>query len=189
MKRLLVRSALAAAVAVGLVLGASAPGWSYMAVKGGLFMPNSDEKGLKDWDNGFGGELAVGGDFGAFAVDGSVGYFRVEQPDAEDLNLAVVPLTITAKAQLKPSAALTIYAGGGLGYYVGFLDGDDVNDLSTDDKTGTGVGFHLVGGIELPLGPLGFLAEVKWSQAKVEFGDSSEKSNIGGIAVLAGLKF
>jgi opacity protein-like surface antigen len=186
---LLVRSAVAASVAVGLLFGASAPGWSYMAVKGGLFMPNGDEQGLKDWDNGFGGEVAVGGDFGAFAIDGSVGYFRIEHPDADDLNLAVVPLTLTAKAQLHPAPGMAIYAGGGLGYYVGMLGGDDVSGVDTDDKTGTGVGFHLVGGIELPLGPIGFLAEVKWSQADVEFGDSDDKTNIGGIAVLAGIKF
>lgn len=189
MKRIVAKYAAVAAVAVAFVLGASAPGWSYVAVKGGMFMPNSDDKGLKDWDNGFGGELAIGGDFGAFAVDGGIGYFRLSHPDADDLNLSIVPLTITGKFLLKPSPKLTVYLGGGVGYYVGMLGGDDVEDMDTDDKTGKGVGFHAVGGLEIPLGAVGLLAEVKWSQAKVEFGESSEKSNIGGITALVGVKF
>lgn len=192
MRDKLVRVGASTALAVCLTLGVASPGWSYLAVKGGLFMPNGDDRGLKHFDNGFGGELAIGGQFSqgpvGFAVDGGIGYFTTET-EGGDYDLQVVPLTLTGKLLLKPVSALTLYAGGGLGYYIALLGGDGVEGWDSDDKTGKGLGFHAVGGVKLPFGPLAILAEVRWSKAEVQYGGHGNDVNIGGITVIAGIKF
>lgn len=192
MSRIVVKLAVVAVVAAGLVLGASAPGWSYVGLKGGMYMPNSDDKGLDGWDTGFGGELAVGGEFGqgpvGFGLEGGLGGFIVK-PEHGDVNLTIVPITLTGKLLVRPAEILTLFVGGGFGYYVGMLGGDDVSEMSSSDKTGQGLGFQAVGGVEVLLGAVGLIAELKWSMAEVKFGDSDDKINIGGTAILVGLTF
>lgn len=192
MRRIMVKLAVVAVVATGLVLGASVPGWSYVALKAGMYMPNTDDHGLDGWKNGFGGEFAVGGQFGqgpvAFGVEGGLGGFMLKH-DEGDVNLTIVPITINGKLLVRPAEIVTLFIGGGLGYYVGMLSGDDVSEMSSSDKTGKGLGFQAVGGVEVLLGAVGLIAEVKWSKADVEFGDSDDKANIGGTAILVGLTF
>lgn len=175
-------------LAGAIVLALSTPGWSYVEAKAGLFMPNGDNKGLKDYKNGFGGEIAIGGEVGPIAIDGGVGYYTTKFKEG-DLSLWIVPITLTAKYFITPSPALSIYIGGGLGYDFGALRGSLVDDWEVKDKVCQGFEFHAVAGLEVPVGPISLIGEIRWSKADVKFGESDEKVNIGGITALAGLAF
>lgn len=175
-------------LAGAIALSLSTPGWSYVEVKAGLFMPNGDEKGLKGYENGFGGEVAMGGEIGPIAIDGGAGYYTTKFEQG-DLALWIVPITVTAKYFIRPTPALSIYVGGGLGYDFGALRGKSVDELEIKDKVCQGFEFHAVAGLEVPIGPISLIGEIKWSKADVKFGESDEKVNIGGLTALAGLAF
>jgi hypothetical protein len=173
----------AALVTAGALLGATAAeSQAYVGLKGGVFMPNDDEEGLKGLDDGFGGEFFFGGDVGPVSLEFGAGYARAKNGDADEAFHVASGLG-TAKLYL-PLGPIALYGGGGLGvYYARFGDDSDAPD-------GTGVGVHAVGGAEFSLGVVSLLAELKWNQAKVkvkDFGDT--KMNVGGLMLNFGVIF
>lgn len=189
MSRIVVKLAVTVTVALGLVLGASVPSWSYVALKAGVFLPNSADEGLKNYDTGFGGEFAGGANFGegpvGFGLEGGLGAYRTAASEG-DAALAIVPVTLTGKLLIKPGEMVTLYLGAGLGYYIGYdLEGEG----SFDERSIKGLGYQAVGGIDVLLGGVGLVAEVKWSQTQAEHKDSDEKYDIGGITVQIGVSF
>jgi hypothetical protein len=171
---------LTALLAAGVLLGATAgQSQAYLGVKGGLFMPNDDDKGLKSFDNGYGGELFFGSDVGPISLE--LGGYTTKPESGGDDSLNTVYGSGTAKAYL-PIGPLSIYGGGGAGYYYSkFGDSDS-------DSDGNGVGFHAVGGAEFSAGVISILAEVRWNQAKLDFG-GPEDVNVGGLMLNVGLIF
>jgi opacity protein-like surface antigen len=168
-------------LAVMLVLAGGTTGWAFVGIKAGAFMPNSDEKGLKDFDTGTAVEVSFGKDFGLVGIEVGAGYLATSH-STFDVDLTVVPILATAKLSFKPSEALGLYLGGGAGYYLATLDGPG------DSEDDAAVGFHAVGGVDVPLGPVILNGEVRWSQAEPDF-DGDDKVNIGGLTVTIGLKF
>jgi len=181
---------LAGALVFGALLATATASHAYVTVKGGYFMPNSDAKGLKDWKEGFGGELTFGGELNpSFALEGGVGYWTTKPDQGSGLNLGIVPVTLNAKLLLTPSPNIGFYVGGGAGLYVGMLSGSATDGMESDDKTGTGFGVQAFAGIELPMQGLALIGEFRWSKADVKFGESDEATNLGGMTGLIGLKF
>jgi len=171
---------LAVVLAVAVILVATGgQSQAYIGVKGGLFMPNDDDNGLKNFDNGYGGELFFGSDVGPLSLELGLGGYTAKPEGGGDDSLNTVYGSGTAKAYL-PLGPLSIYGGGGAGYYY--------SKFSDSDSDGNGLGFHVVGGAEVSAGVISILAELKWNQAKLDFG-GSEKANVGGLMLNVGLIF
>jgi len=172
---------IAALLVAGALLGATiAESQAYVGIKGGIFDPNDDNKGLKNWDNGYGAELFFGGDVEPVSIElGLGGYTTKPDKDAND-SLNTGYAAGTAKGYL-PLGPVSLYAGGGAGYYFSKLGDEDVD--------GSGLGVHLVGGAEFSLGVISLLGEVRWSQVKIEFNDASDKTNVGGLMFNVGVIF
>jgi opacity protein-like surface antigen len=118
------------------------------AVKAGEIVPalgitNSTED--SDDDVKLFGSLAVRGNL-ADALKAEVGVmYRNESYMAGDLNVRMWP--ITASLYVTPTPQL--YLGGGVGWYNTTLDYD--NDLGIDSNTEQDFGFHVGGGIQVPI--------------------------------------
>ena len=168
-------------LAAGALLAvAAAPGEAYMGIKGGLFMPNGDSDGLKDWENGYGGEIFFGGDVGPVSIELGIGGYTTKPDSDADDSLNTAYGAGTAKLYL-PLGPVSLYGGGGAGWYF--------SKFGDEDFDGNGLGIHAVGGAEFSLGVASLLAEIRWSQVKIEFNDASEKTNVGGLMANIGIIF
>lgn len=154
---------------------------NYFAVKAGIFSPQSDD--LKDFDEGFNGEIAFGHYFNRhLAMEVGLGYFRTEASFSgtipgygaysEKDKLSVVPVTLSVKGIL-PIDKLELYAIGGIGLY--FINGKadaSVQRLGSisleDDEVSFGV--HLGAGMKFNITKEVFLGiEGKYIWTKADF--------------------
>lgn len=186
MKKTAVRILAVCCAAVALVAVSVTDTQAYVGIKAGLFMPNSDSKGLDGFDNGFGGELFGGMAAGPIDIEFGLGGYsaKPEGGDSDDA-LNVARVNATAKVHL-PLGPVSLFGGAGAGYYYAMIGSD------SDNPDGNGVGFHVVGGAEFSLGVAALLAEVQWNQAKIKFeqdGFESDKINIGGLMLNVGVLF
>jgi len=132
----------------------------YFVIKAGVYSP-SDDLDDDDFDTGFNGEIALGYYFNPnFAMEGGIGYFQTEAsfrrvypsigPARQDVDIVVVPVTVTAKGII-PFQDFECYGGGGIGFYFANAENNIMFDslsLSDSDEDSSAVfGYHLLMGI------------------------------------------
>lgn len=128
---------------------------TYLDVKGGIFMPNGNSKGLKDFDTGYNVDVAVGVRPAPYAaVELATGVYSASAKISEtvgtrDMTAYGVPITLTAKA-IANFKRLDIFAGAGAGYYFCFID-NKVNNTSSppaieESVHGGAVGYQVLAG-------------------------------------------
>jgi len=142
---------------------AYAQGSSYFALKGGIFSPNSEEEGLKDFDRGYNVEAAFGYKANPnLAIEAGIGYYSSEYSESGyvctwygcyladfTITASAIPITLTLKG-IAPLAygKVELYGGGGLGYYLATAEAEvaitGVGSAS-DSWDASALGFHLVG--------------------------------------------
>jgi opacity protein-like surface antigen len=160
----------------------------YLALKGGLFQPNSKDDGLKGFDDGYNAEVALGVRFAKMiGMELGVGYMEAKgdgKAISKDAKVKTIPYTANLILTIPLGSALNLFAGGGIGYYTTkFSPGS-----SAEFK---GIGYQGLGGIDFNLGQ-GFSigAEYKYIEAKPEYKNSgiTSKVKVGGSALDAGIK-
>lgn len=159
-------------------------------VRRGIFKPNSDENGLKDFESGDNIELAYGYRMSPnFALEGSIGKYKSEyggsylfritfsNEGSVKATTSAMPITFTAKGILPlGDGKVEIYGGGGVGYYQTKVEWEDKGIWCTtvpysfsDSKEENVSGFHIVGGIEFNVSDnVAFSGEAKWLSVKAE---------------------
>jgi outer membrane protein W len=182
---------------------------SYFALKGGIFSPNSEEKGLKDFDTGYNIEVAYGYKVNPnFAIEAGIGKYSSEYsesgyvevdgwlyPGSITLTASAIPITLTLKGIAPLSyGKVELYGGGGIGYYLSTMEAKvTIGGYSESESwDASALGFHLVGGGDFYVSEKVALGlEVKWFQVKPEFDYDGykEKTNLGGTIFNAFLKF
>ena len=129
---------------------------NYVVVKTGIYNPTGD---LDEFDTG----LNIEGVFGRyfhknFALEGGIGLFGTKADFSgtnatlgtyiENDEIAVIPLTVTAKGIL-PLNKLELFAGAGLGVYLAGFDGklstSNAGNITLNDND-TVLGFHVTAG-------------------------------------------
>jgi hypothetical protein len=157
----------------------SAADQTYLAVRGGVFLPNAEDgdnyQGLNYFDTGYNIEIAVGYRPVSYAeLELGTGFYscsgEISKPDFTiDRTLYGVPITLNVKGILEFDK-LTLSAGGGLGLYQGFMDNkiDFVNQPSVDESNhGTAVGYQAVFDADLKLNDRWSVgANFKWFSAR-----------------------
>jgi len=193
-----------------MVVAATAPALAsdaYFAVKAGGFLPNgkgdvNNQGGLKDFDTGFNGELAIGFKPAPYAaIEAGTGFYQAQRSIAtagfsEKSTIYGVPMTVTAKALLAMEKT-QFFAGAGAGYYFGLLKRDQtVSATTTSSSThGNALGYHVVGGFDYFLNDKwGIGAEIKWFACKPKFDDTTKPGTkaeweLGGTTMNLGLKY
>lgn len=177
----------------------------YIAVKPGIYSPQSSDLKDSDFDTGFNGEITIGCRLSPnFAVETAGGYFRteaVERVSGEiyDLtytgkvkaNIDVIPITFTLKGILPLNKELELFALGGIGAHwvfgelkvSGTLDG--LSGWVKLDDSDWIFGGHLGLGFHYNITPRVFVgAEGKYlwtSKAKLENQGLEAKFKIDGI--------
>jgi len=163
----------------------------YLAVKGGVFLPNSDSSGLKYFDNGYNGEAAFGLRLTDYlGLELGAGYYVTEAKDAAPGNtkdkFTTIPLTANAIFTIPLGSAVNLFAGGGAGYYLStFKPGGG------DKWSGNAFGYQALAGVDFNLGQRFSLgAEYKYLKTKPEFEHSGVKfkAEVGGSMLDAGIK-
>lgn len=183
-------------VAAALLAGSAAQSHAYWGLKGGIFLPNIQHDGFGDFGSGpvvevFAG-LAVGRadlelDAGGYESPNKV--VSDDQYQLVDLDGASVRwITFTGKLSA-PLGKFLFYGGGGAGYYSATVF-DYLNDpdIFLDGLSGSGVGVHLVAGLECSLGRFAPLVEVKWVSVKPDL-EVKGPTQMGGLVLSAGVLF
>ena len=171
MKKVLIRGAICGFI-LSLVphMVMAADETSYVTGKAGAYFPTGD---LDDggYDPGFAGEVGYGYYLlPNLAAEGSIGYYNAQNSDEfvagyydngryryyhGDIDVAIVPLSLTLKATVR-TGAIEFYGGGGVDLYCMSIDaGDDdgSNDgRSEDDDSDAVFGAHLVAGGNVDIG-------------------------------------
>lgn len=161
---------------------------SYVAIKGGAFLPNSKDgsttssnRGFGNFATGWNGEIAAGYRPESYAaVELGLGYFATDATISDatagtnnKYKAFSVPVTVTAKGIL-PLGRLECFAGAGLGYWFGQVNyrhfaASGAKDLERNVNAGA-VGYQLVTGADYRVTErLDLGAEVKWASVKPEF--------------------
>lgn len=214
MKNSFFRLALVIAVVALSVAVFSAPASAqfYAGVKGSVFLPNTSDEGLDEFDTGFGGELFAGYRFMPyFGLEAGAGYYQAKFSqdnfmgtgvDLED-TVSAIPLTLTAKGYLPLGDRACLYLGVGGGVY--FAD-DEIDGSApipgapgmsvTGSAEGDDVafGYHAVFGGEFMFSSaVGLQAEAKWFKVEPEFEyddiDETDEFDIGGVMISLGVLF
>lgn len=206
------RAVLLMVVAAALMVAAfSAPASAqyYAGVRGGVFLPNSAEEGLDEFDAGFSAEGFAGFRFTPnLALEAGAGYYQSKWEDEDDVipennTVSSIPVTLTAKAFLPLAERASLYAGAGVGAYFakaeveGSWKEESLDILATDTATDTAFGYHFVVGGEYQVSPrLGLEVQAKWFKADPSFsffeGTASlteVEPDIGGVVLSLGLVF
>lgn len=187
---------------------------TYLSVRGGVFMPNSekgdDYQGLSYFDTGYNIELAVGYRPVSYAaIEVGTGFFSAsgeitKQDYSIDRTLYGVPITLTVKG-IQEFDRLTLSAGAGVGLYQGFMDNEiSFQNTPVDESNhGTAVGYQAVFDADFKINDNWSAgANFKWFSARPEIemttvsedgtriiSDTKEKWEIGGTTVNLGLKY
>lgn len=194
------RTAAALCAAAALVFARPEGAEAYLALKGGFFIPNEAAAGLADAENGLAGEFAIGGSAGALALEAAAGLYHVTPEQPGGRSHTIVPLTATAKYRIQPGHTMGIFAGVGVGYYLALGErgpaaggggeaGQDGLEADEPRRTWGGVGYHAVAGVEVPIAAARVVVETRWSLAEVRPPEGPGELGVGGITVLAGVKF
>lgn len=186
---------------------------SYVSVKGGLFLPNSDMPGLKNFKKGYNFELAVGAKIHPnIAIEAAAGYYQTEIKDnfvdtyydyyndayyTTTPTVSAIPVTLTIKGII-PLGKVDLFAGAGAGYYYTMLE-NKVKDLDgavlgnlDETYNASAFGYHFVGGVDFNItDSVAIGAEIKQVYVKPESDISGykQKVNMGGTIANAGVKF
>lgn len=183
----------------------------YLAVKGGIYLPNGegssgDENGFNDLGTGYNAELALGyrpESYVAFelgsGIYGSSG--TVSDPTTSNkITATCVPVTLTVKG-IVTFERLDLFAGVGGGYYFGTVEQKKTstagNITSTDSQSSHGgaLGYLLTAGGDFKVSDrFGVGADFKWfsAQPELDFKTSlggKQKWQIGGSVINLGLKY
>lgn len=198
-----------AAAAIVAAFSAPAAAQSYAGVRGSVFLPNTIEDGLKEFDTGFGGEAFAGYRFGSnFALEAGAGYYESRWEDEDDIitekdTVSNLPVTLTALAVLPLEGQARVYAGAGVGAHFtrakveGSWKEVGLDIAASDTSTDTAFGYHVVVGGEYLLSPrVGLELQAKWFRAEPSFSffeDTASltevKPDIGGILISLGFVF
>ena len=187
---------------------------TYLSVRGGVFMPNSekgdDYQGLSYFDTGYNIDVAIGYRPVSYAaIEVGTGFYSAEgtinrQDYTIDRTLSGVPITLTVKG-IQEFDRLTLSAGAGVGLYQGFMD----NKISYSDGSpgvdesnhGTAVGYQAVFDADFKVNDHWAVGvNFKWFSARPEieldtvdqYGETTttkEKWEIGGTTVNLGVKY
>jgi opacity protein-like surface antigen len=177
---------MAASLSVLLAVPATAapPKPWYASLKAGVFLPNNDSDGLDEFDPG----VTIEGAFGFrphrnFAAELGVAWYRAQSDDL-DIDLDVVPVTLTAKGILPLLGdRLELFGGAGVGYYFASWDPDE-----GDEEDEGSFGYHLVAGADYKLTSsvaIGIEGKYFWAEPDVD----SQDVQIGGGIITAGVKY
>jgi opacity protein-like surface antigen len=175
---------------------------SYLALKGGGFLPNSKgsggQGGLKDFDTGYNLEVAIGFRPASYAaIELGSGFYTTRRDTNaptgnEKISAYGVPVTATAKGVLT-TGPVDIFAGAGFGYYFTLFDREIPN--KKESMHSNALGYHLVGGVDYRLNEHYSLGtEIKWFSVKPEFDDfntagAKVKWDFGGTIFNIGMKY
>jgi opacity protein-like surface antigen len=206
--------AMALMTAVLAAGSASAADQTYVAARGGIFLPNGrdggDYKGFKYFDTGYSFDIAAGYRPVSYAaVEVGTGLYtasgKITQPGFSiDRTAYGVPITLTAKGIIEFDK-LILSGGGGIGLYQGFID----NKISfpgtpvDESNHGTAVGYQAVFDADFKLNEKWAVgANFKWFSARPEIElttvsqdgsslvrNSKDKWEIGGTTVNIGVKY
>lgn len=172
---------------------------SYVAVKAGIYSPQ--EGTLRDFDDGFNGEVSIGWTFTPrYALELGVGYFETEGRGAiiapgpavvpADVKIFVIPATVTMKI-LYPVSMFEPYAEGGVGVYVAEAELAG-GGLEFSDRY-TNIGFHLGLGANVNFTEklfLGVEGRYLWvAEHKFELGQTTQAVELDGYTVTAVLGY
>lgn len=178
-----------------LAMGQNPP--NYVVVKGGVFIPGGDLED-DDYDTGLNGEVAYGRYFHPnFALEGGLGYHETEtSEDNLDVNLSIIPVTVTAKGVYNTNR-IEVFGGAGVGVYAAVVDLDR-KDVTTgikasDDDADAVFGLHVLAGANFNVSGkifIGVEGRYTWTgDAEFHlFGDGYE-SNLNGYSVTGNVGF
>jgi len=149
----------------------------YVGVGGGVFLPNSEEPGLEDFDAGMHGELVFGYKVHPLvALELGLGRYEAEYTDSfwlgdcpdypcvigyqDTYDVRVMPVTFTAKYLLQGGERFTFYVGCGVGYYftrvetehvdiIAYADGSRTEERLSSSQTEDAFGFHVTTGCDI----------------------------------------
>lgn len=185
---------------------------AYVAVKAGVFFPNGKnenadktENGFSNFDSGYNVELAVGFKPESYvAVELGTGMYSTEGKVNDLIRNSSytaygVPVTVTAKGILDLEK-WELFAGGGIGYYFGFIDNKTnfvAGPVVDESSHGGAIGYHAVAGADYIIDKkVSVGAEFKWFSARPELeltnsGNVKAKSKweIGGSVLNLGVKY
>jgi opacity protein-like surface antigen len=189
-------------------LASAADPAGYASVKLGYFMPNSDDDGLKDFDNEFSLGLAVGTKLSPnFAIELGWDYYSTKGNDtvssggvsyAIDAEVTTWSIPLTAKFILPVSKEIEVFMGAGVGYYDSQIDADGTlsggglsADLWSESDSASGIGYHLVAGADYKINRnVALGGEIKWCKAELDFEDiSDDEINVGGTTLNLVVKY
>jgi hypothetical protein len=205
---------MASVLAVG---SASAADQTYVAARGGIFLPNGrdggDYKGFKYFDTGYSFDIAAGYRPVSYAaLELGTGIYTasgtVNRPSfVQERSAYGVPITLTAKGILEFDRLL-ISGGAGLGLYQGFINNKihwSTAGIDPVDETshGTAMGYQVVFDTDFKVNEHWTVgANFKWFSARPEIEmqsinatetgyDTNKKSKweIGGTTVNLGVKY
>lgn len=188
-----------------------AEGSGYVALKGGIFDPNDEDDGLKDFETGYNAEIAFGYrmnpnvafefGIGKYSSDFEESGFIIDvfgnvYPAQISFTASAIPVTATVKG-IAPTGGgvVDLYIGGGLGYYMAKIEADlEISGLgsASDSFDEEEVGFHVVGGAEFNVSEnIALGLEAKWFTVEPEFDFDGEKEKVefGGAIFNGILKF
>lgn len=166
------------------VLAAPASSW-YGQAKLGVFVPNDESDGLKEFDNGPSLEVSFGRRINPnLALELGIGWYKTEWDDSDiDAEVSVVPVTATVKGILPlMNDRLDLFAGAGVGYY--FAEAE----VEGSDDSGSAFGYHLLVGADYKLtNAVAIGAEARWFWTEPEF--DGEDIQVGGATYSLALKY
>lgn len=183
-----------------------AQGNNYVDIKLGLFQPNDETSGLKDFDTGGNFEVVFGHKFNPnLAIEWGIGYYSSEYseegyvcygyycyPGKLELTASAIPITVTLKGVAPLSPQVELYGGAGLGLYLATLEADltvyGIGSVASASENDSPLGFHIVGGGTFYLSDtMGLGMEIKWFTVEPDFGLGGVE--YGGRVFNAGLRF
>jgi len=163
---------------------------SYVVFRAGIFSPNGDDKGLKDFDTGYNVELAYGYEIMPnLVVEGGIGRYSTKREESGvTLTASAIPITATAKGILPlVDGKFELSGGAGIGLYMATMEAEAGGTKVSNDANA--FGFHLVGGADYNLSEhIAIGGEVKWISVTPDF-NTFGSGKMGGLVVNAGLKY
>jgi opacity protein-like surface antigen len=173
----------------------------YINLKAGWFWPNSSSNGLKDFKQALVYEFDYGRNFGRnFSAELGGIYYQTEydgtsSPEniagksSTDVNVSFYGPFATIKGTIHPVEKIDLFLGAGAGYYWSEIEmkASGKKDFKAKAK---GIGWHIAAGSTFHvIERLGLGIEGKFTQAKLDSDDFTEKIDFGGISTSIYLKY
>lgn len=164
----------------------------YLSFKGGIFFPNSDTDGMKDFDNGFNLEFAGG----MAVIDNVLLQLGIGRYSAGfstmhlDYDIAVIPVTLSGIYSFPAMDKLTVFGGAGIGYYFAKAEAK-VNyegQSFTDSDSDSTFGFNLLLGTDYYFAD-NISAGAEWKYIFAKISEDGHKFNIGGMTLGLSVKY